>query len=92
MKTIVIPTDFSDIANNAMQYGLEMAKATNASVTLLHVFQVPVSLTDVPVALVSVEELQSDADKRLADTKMEAEKNLRHFDKKFTPRPSWAMS
>ena len=74
MKTIIIPTDFSDVANNAMQYGLDLAKAINASVMLLHVFQVPVSITDVPVALVSVEELQTSADKRLAEAKAGAEK------------------
>jgi len=74
MKTIIIPTDFSDVANNAMNYGLEIAKAIDASVILFHVFQIPVSITDVPVALVSVEELQTSADKRLAEIKEEAER------------------
>jgi hypothetical protein len=41
---------------------------------LFHVFQIPVSITDVPVALVSVEELQTSADKNLAELKSEAEK------------------
>ena len=58
MKTIIIPTDFSAIATNAMHYGIDMAKATNASILLFHVYQVPVSFTDTPIVLVSVEELR----------------------------------
>ncbi|HYC39660.1 MAG TPA: universal stress protein [Chitinophagaceae bacterium] len=73
MKTIIVPTDFSDVANNATRYGLEMAKAIGGSAMLLNVFQVPVSITDVPVALVSVDELQDSAEKRLAEAKQEAE-------------------
>ena len=74
MKTIIIPTDFSEVANNAMNYGLDLAKAINASVMLLHVFQMPVSIADVPVALLSVEELQTSANKKLAEAKTLAEK------------------
>ncbi|MFI5133595.1 MAG: universal stress protein [Chitinophagales bacterium] len=69
MKTIIIPTDFSPIANNAMNYGVDMAKAVNASIVLLHVYQVPVSMTDVPVVIVSVEELKKDAEEKLASVK-----------------------
>jgi len=34
MKTIIIPTDFSPVATNAMNYGIDMAKAIHASVLL----------------------------------------------------------
>ena len=74
MKTIIIPTDFSPNATNALHYGIEMAQAISASVTLLHVYQVPVSMTDVPVVLISVEELQKNAEERLADLKTEVER------------------
>ena len=43
MKTIIIPTDFSAIATNAMRYGIDMATAIKGSILLLHVYQVPVS-------------------------------------------------
>lgn len=69
MKTIVIPTDFSAIATNAMNYGVDMAKSINANIILLHVYQVPVSMTDVPVVMVSVEELKKDAEERLVSVK-----------------------
>jgi nucleotide-binding universal stress UspA family protein len=65
MKTIIIPTDFSAPSNNAIEYGVEMAKAINASILILHVYQVPVSIADTPVVLVSVEELRKSAEQKL---------------------------
>jgi len=73
MKTIIIPTDFSPIATNALHYGIDMAQAINASILLLNVYQVPVTVSDVPVVLISVEELQKNAEERLASLKKEAE-------------------
>jgi nucleotide-binding universal stress UspA family protein len=73
MKTIIIPTDFSPIATNAMNYGVDMAKAINANIILVHVYQVPVSMTDVPVVVVSVDELKKEAEERLADLKASVE-------------------
>ncbi|MBK5270063.1 MAG: universal stress protein [Bacteroidia bacterium] len=73
MKTIIIPTDFSPIATNALHYGIDMAQAINASILLLNVYQVPVTISDVPVVLISVEELQKNAEERLASLKKEAE-------------------
>lgn len=73
MKTIIIPTDFSPIATNAMNYGVDMAKAINANIILLHVYQVPVSMTDVPVVVVSVDELKKEAEERLTVLKASVE-------------------
>ena len=73
MKTIIIPTDFSPIATNALHYGIDMAKAVNASLLLLHVYQVPVSYSDVPIMLVSVDELKKSAEAKLATLKAEVE-------------------
>ncbi|HWC52092.1 MAG TPA: universal stress protein [Chitinophagaceae bacterium] len=73
MKSIIIPTDFSPIATNAMNYGVDMAKAINANIILLHVYQVPVSMTDVPVVVVSVDELKKEAEERLSDLKTSVE-------------------
>ncbi len=69
MKLIIIPTDFSPVATNAMHYGLQMAKKIKSAVMLLHVYNVPVSITEVPVLLVSVEDIRKDAETRLADLK-----------------------
>lgn len=73
MKTIIIPTDFSPVATNAMHYGLEMARSVNASLLLFHAYQVPVSYSDVPIILVSVDELKKSAEERLEALKKEVE-------------------
>ncbi len=38
MKKILIPTDFSSVANNATQYGIEIAAAFNSKLFLYHVY------------------------------------------------------
>jgi nucleotide-binding universal stress UspA family protein len=73
MKTIIVPTDFSPIATNAMHYALDMAKSVNASILLLHVYQVPVSFTDTPIVLVSIEDLRKGAEEQIAHLKAEVE-------------------
>jgi nucleotide-binding universal stress UspA family protein len=73
MKTIIIPTDFSPAATNAVNYGADMALAINASVLLLHVYNIPIALGDVPVALLSVEELKKAAEDNIARLKKDLE-------------------
>ena len=74
MKTIIIPTDFSPAADNAVNYGVDMALAIDASVLLLHVYNIPIALGDVPVALLSVDELKNAAETNI----MQLKKNLDH--------------
>lgn len=71
MKTIIVPTDFSPIATNAMNYAIDMAKSINASVLLLHVYQVPVTYTDIPVVMVSVDDIRKGAEEKLDRVKKE---------------------
>lgn len=70
MKTIIVPTDFSEVADNAMNYAAALAADTHSRLLLFHVYQVPVSVTDTPIVLISVEDLQKEA-----ETKIEALKN-----------------
>lgn len=65
MKTILVPTDFSPSAGNAMNYAAELAQMIGASLLLVHVYQIPISMNDVPVLMVSAEELRNTADKGL---------------------------
>ena len=46
MKTIVIPTDFSETADNALNYSIGLAKITGAKLVLLHAYHFPVSNDD----------------------------------------------
>ncbi|HEX4875641.1 MAG TPA: universal stress protein, partial [Chitinophagaceae bacterium] len=50
-----------------------MAKSIGASVILLHVYQVPVSYTDTPIVLISVEELKKEAEQKLKKLQEEVE-------------------
>ncbi len=49
MKTIIVATDFSSTATNAVQYAADMALAVKANLVLLHCYQLPVSISEVPV-------------------------------------------
>lgn len=51
MKTILVPTDFSDTAANALNYAIELAKREQAKLVLLHVYHIEpaASYIDVPL-------------------------------------------
>lgn len=69
MKTIVVPTDFSTPAENAMLYAGQLATNIHAAIVLLHVYQIPVAMNDMPVLMVSPDELKKNADAGLERAK-----------------------
>jgi nucleotide-binding universal stress UspA family protein len=72
MKTLVVPTDFSSVSVNALNYAVDMAQAINAGLVLLHVYNVPVSFTEAPVSpvtAVSLEEVKRSSEERLEELK-----------------------
>jgi len=71
MKKILLPTDFSDVSDNAIRYAVEIAKLTGASLTLLHVYHVPVVTTDMPVVMPTLEDLEKDCLSGLEKIKQE---------------------
>lgn len=48
MKKILIPTDFSDCAAHAVNYGLELAKRLNTGIHFLHLIATPVEWDKLP--------------------------------------------
>ncbi len=52
MKPILVPTDFSENAANALDYAVQIAKTTRSRIILLHTFQIPVMDTSVPTFMV----------------------------------------
>ena len=64
MKTILAATDFSPAASNAVGYAADMAMAINARLYLLHVYQIPVSFSELPVS-VNLEDMIHDAEKEM---------------------------
>lgn len=51
MKNIIVPTDFSKNAANAMHYAAALAQAAKARLVLYHAFPYPVIATDVPIEI-----------------------------------------
>lgn len=82
MKLIVVPTDFSPLADNALKYGMDLAVAMGSSLMIVHVYQIPISYSEVPLVTVSIEEIKKESEERLAEL------HVLHVDYKqrnFTP-------
>lgn len=69
MKTIIAPTDFSPVAANAVNFAADMAVALDANLLLFNVYNIPVAYGEVPVALVSVEEIKKKSEDELETLK-----------------------
>lgn len=60
MKIILAPTDFSEIAGNAIDYAVEIAVCSNAKIILFHVYHVPVVPSEIPI-MMPVDEIERDS-------------------------------
>jgi nucleotide-binding universal stress UspA family protein len=69
VKTILVPTDFSEVSDNALEYAIEMAKVMHAKIVLLHAYHVPVIATDAIVIIPSMEEVKQIGIESLMKTK-----------------------
>lgn len=78
MKTILIPTDYSEAANNALNYALEIAKLSKAKIVLFHAYHVPVPTGDIPIMMVTPAELEKENVVRIK--KLEKEITERYAD------------
>lgn len=74
MKLIIVPTDFSPIADNALKFGMDMATAMGSSLMLVNVYQLPVSYTEVPLVTISLDELRKISEEKLTETKHQIER------------------
>ncbi|MEW6469397.1 MAG: universal stress protein [Bacteroidota bacterium] len=71
MKTILVPTDFSKSAENAMYYACELASATGAKIILFHAYHIPVAVAEMPTIVVSMEELDKELTAKMEKVKEE---------------------
>ena len=60
MKTILVPTDFSNTAHNAVDYAAELAKHSKSKLVLIHIYHVPVVSSEAPVVLPVWDEIEKD--------------------------------
>ena len=69
MKLIIAPTDFSPMADNAVKYSIDMAKAMGANLMLVNVYQLPISYSEVPLINISLDELRKISEEKLEELK-----------------------
>ncbi|MGM0478292.1 MAG: universal stress protein [Bacteroidota bacterium] len=78
MKNILVPTDFSDCARVAEEYGLEFAKKTNAEIHFLHLLHTPVDWVKLPL---EKEDLYPEVKERIGTAKSELSQLKRDAEK-----------
>jgi len=71
MKRILVPTDFSENANNAFFYALALSTEVDASITLLHVVEMELELLDMPMPSGSAYQARRDAAEMAIDAQVE---------------------
>ncbi len=60
MNTILVPVDFSPASRNASMYAAELAKLFNSRLLLFHAYMLPTPISEVPYAMVTVDNLQKE--------------------------------
>lgn len=73
MATILVPTDFSKNADNALKYAINLAKKKKAKIILLHSFQSTYVTPEVPAEYV-LEQLEAEEEASIKQLKAIAEK------------------
>lgn len=71
MKTIIAATDFGPVSGNAVKYAADMASMLSAKLVLFHAFQVPVPVSEVPVAVYTSEEMLKESETQINNLKEE---------------------
>jgi nucleotide-binding universal stress UspA family protein len=71
MKTIVAPTNFTEVSLNAVRYAADMAMDLGLTLSLVHVCSIPVTYGELPLSVVGIDELIADASERLITLKTE---------------------
>jgi len=74
MKLIVVPVSFTANSRNAARYAADLAMSVGADIHLLYSFQVPMSLSEVPMPESAFEDLQSTGLDLLSDLSAELTK------------------
>jgi nucleotide-binding universal stress UspA family protein len=76
MYTILVPTDFSKNANNAMHYAMKLAQSLQAKIILLNAYAYPATASNVEYVLEEKEAMEKLVMKHLLKKKKEIEDEL----------------
>ncbi|HVA98392.1 MAG TPA: universal stress protein [Bacteroidia bacterium] len=91
MKTILAPTDFSKISENAVHYAAEMAKATHSKLILLHAYTISVPAYDVPIIPVPFEEMEKEYYSTLNDFDKKIKKKYGNIETQLLVKPGFVV-
>lgn len=75
METILVPTDFTPVSENAINYAIQLASVLDKNVTLLHVCTFNVAFTDIPPSAPDVYESTAEAERQILELKEKLLKN-----------------
>jgi nucleotide-binding universal stress UspA family protein len=82
MKTILVPTDFSDTSANALDYAAELAVRTQAKILLFNAYFVPVFVSEEPIFISGADmQMEEKSNKQL---ELIVERIKRKYEKKLT--------
>ncbi|MBK8504411.1 MAG: universal stress protein [Saprospiraceae bacterium] len=76
MKKILVPTDFSENANNAFFYALAFASEIEASIILLHVVEMEMAVSDMPLLSGSAYQAKKEAAELAIQAQVEIARGL----------------
>jgi len=65
MQTILVPVDFSPASRNAAVFAAELAKLLGNRLLLFHAYMLPTPISEVPYAMVTVDNLQKENEEQL---------------------------
>jgi nucleotide-binding universal stress UspA family protein len=66
MKSLIVSTDYSETAQNAVEYTAALAQYISANVILFHAFHLPVPTSGVPFLFPDIDEIITENNQRLA--------------------------
>jgi nucleotide-binding universal stress UspA family protein len=73
MNTILVPTDFSSTADNAVRYAIEIARKSKSKIVLFHAYQLPMTTSEIQLIVITQEELERESINRLNEEKTKLE-------------------
>jgi nucleotide-binding universal stress UspA family protein len=65
MPLIIAATDFSSIADNAVNYSCNLALTQGAKVVIIHSYVFPVMFSDIPLPAAMIDDTQKDAEEKM---------------------------
>jgi nucleotide-binding universal stress UspA family protein len=83
MKTILAPVDFSEVSYNACLYAAKLAENIKAELVLLHVMELPVAVTEFPMAEEVFDEMYRQKELEALEKKL---LNETHYNVKITSK------